>query len=94
MEKIFVSHSVGPSKLDLLLAEAPQLTDIGREKVCLIIDIAKCRKLLGQKALTGRQFTILYDSTRMELQQWLGNLELAVEQHRIREELARLGGVL
>jgi hypothetical protein len=43
------------------LAGAPELSDENKERVCMIEDIAKLRKLLGAKPLTADQFYGFYD---------------------------------
>lgn len=77
MENIFISHSVGPSKLDLLLAEAPDLSDESKEKVILIIDIVRLAKLLGGPPPKPKEFYDLYDSPLYHLQQHQHDLQVA-----------------
>jgi hypothetical protein len=43
------------------LAGTPDLSDENKERVCIIEDIAKLRKLLEVKPLTAAQFYELYD---------------------------------
>lgn len=46
---ITVPTEVGPSKLDKVLASCVELSDKSKEKVCIITDIARLKKLLGAK---------------------------------------------
>lgn len=77
MEKIFITHSVGPSKLDLLLADAPDLSEESKEKVILIIDIVRLAKLLGGPPPKPHEFYALYDSPLYHLQQHQHDLQVA-----------------
>ena len=57
----YVPTSVGPSKLDLVLAYCSELTDENKEKVCIITDIARIGRLLGNPPLSTENFYTLYD---------------------------------
>lgn len=57
----YVPTEVGPSKLDQILAEAPEMTDENKERVCIITDIARIGKLMGVKPMSAHNFYALYD---------------------------------
>jgi hypothetical protein len=59
----FVPTSVGPTKLELALAECKDLSDESKTKVCLIQDIVKIGKLLGVGIPSPEQFNWLYDQS-------------------------------
>ena len=64
MRKIinYVPTSVGPSRLEEILACAPDMTDQNKEKVCIITDIARLNKLLKHPEISVESFYILYDA--------------------------------
>lgn len=51
-----------------VLSELGILSEESKEKVCIIQDIAKVIKLMGQSPLTVDGFDMLYDSTISELE--------------------------
>lgn len=63
MENItcYVPTSVGPTKLDQVLAYCVDLVDDSKEKVCIIQDIAKLGKMLGHKPMTPENFYTMYE---------------------------------
>lgn len=75
MEKFFVPTHVGPSKLDLLLADAVELDDAQKEKVILLTDIGRLAKLLYTHQLTPKEFYDFYDRPLDELQQYQHDLQ-------------------
>lgn len=72
----FVPTHVGPSKLDLLLADAPPMTEENKEKVILIIDIARLGKLLGGPPMTPKVFYSAYDCPLHVLQHHQHDLQI------------------
>lgn len=75
MENIFITHSVGPSKLDLLLADAPDLSEESKENVTIIIDLIRLYKLMGF-TVTPRGFYKWYDEPLHQLQMMQHNLQI------------------
>lgn len=73
----FVPSNVGPSKLDLILADAPPMTDENKEKVILITDLNRIGKLLSGKTMTPQQFYEAYDSPIDVLQHHQHDLQIA-----------------
>jgi hypothetical protein len=57
----YVPTSVGPSKLDQVIACCPELSDESKTKVILIEDIARLYKLLGGPPLSPANFYALYE---------------------------------
>lgn len=72
----YVPKSVGPSKLDQVLAECPDLCDESKEKVILITDIARLGKLLGKPQLPPHNFYYLYDLNVTVLEAVQHNLQI------------------
>lgn len=72
----YVPTSVGPTKLELFLAEAPELTDEEKEKVILITDIVRLAKLLGDKAPTTEEFYHMYDQPKYLLEARQHNMQI------------------
>lgn len=64
----YVPTSVGPSKLELFLAQAPDLTEEEKEKVIIITDIARLGKLLGYGIPTTEEFYYLFDLPKYMLE--------------------------
>ena len=58
----YVPTSVGPSRLEEILACAPDMTDENKEKVCIITDIARLNKLLQHPEISVVSFYTLYES--------------------------------
>lgn len=56
-----ITH-VGPSKLDLVLAEAANLSDENKTKVIIITDLNRIMVLLGGKPMGPKTFDQAYDS--------------------------------
>ena len=59
---INVPNYIGPSKLDLFLADAPELSDEKKEKVGVIQDINRLGLLLGGKPMGVAAFYDAYDN--------------------------------
>lgn len=57
----YVPTNVGPSRLEEILAGAPEMTDENKEKVSIIQDIAKLGKLLCYKNMTAEHFYSIYE---------------------------------
>lgn len=79
-----ITH-VGPSKLDLLLAEAPELSDESKTKVIVIIDIIRLGTLMGAKPIKPREFYALYDADLHNLEATQHNLQVewnTIEYHK------------
>jgi len=57
----YVPTLVGPSRLEEILACAPDMTDENKERVCIITDIARIGKLLGNPPMSPYNFYTLYD---------------------------------
>ena len=57
----YVPTSVGPSRLEEILACAPDMTDENKERVCIITDIARIGKLLGNKPMSAHNFYTMYE---------------------------------
>jgi ribosomal protein S19E (S16A) len=74
----YVPISIGPTKLELALAQAPELNDESNTKVCIIQDIVKIAKTLGVKPPAPEQFDWLYDQSisMLEAIQHSGQVEL------------------
>lgn len=68
--------SVGPSKLELFLAQAPELTDEQKEKVVIITDIVKLATLLGYDIPTTEEFYRMYSLTKLMLEAKQYNLQI------------------
>lgn len=79
----YVPTSVGPSKLELFLAEAPELTDEEKEKVILITDIARLGKLLGYGLPTVDEFYYMFSLSKymLEAKQHNTQIEWNTKQH-------------
>ena len=57
----YVPKSVAPSKLEIVLSYCTELSDESKTKVCIITDIARIGKLLGNPPLSPHNFYTLYD---------------------------------
>lgn len=57
----YVPTAVGPTKLEKTLGFCTQLDDVGKEKVCVIQDIAKLLKLLNHKPIDTERFYAMYE---------------------------------
>jgi len=57
----YVPTEVGPSRLEEILACAPDMTDENKQRVCIITDIAKIGRLLGNPPMSTHNFYTLYD---------------------------------
>lgn len=68
MDNLLIPTHVGPSKLDLLLADAPDLSDESKEKVIIIIDIIRLYKLMRVR-VTPKGFYTYYDLNLRDLSQ-------------------------
>lgn len=58
----FIPTTVGPSKLDLLLADAPELSDESKTKVIILTDISRLGKLLSGNPIPPKAFYAAYDA--------------------------------
>ena len=58
----YVPTTVGPTLLQKTLEYCVNIGDVGKEKCCIITDVAKLRKLLGKPAITDQQFFAMYDN--------------------------------
>lgn len=65
------------TELTSTLAENHIISEESKEKVCIITDIVKLYKLMGQPAPTVEEFDHMYDGTILELQ--------ALEQRVLKE---------
>jgi hypothetical protein len=72
----YVPTTVGPSKLDLILADAPQLSDEKMLKVILITDINRLGKLITGKTLTPKDFYRAYELSVSELEQHQHDIQI------------------
>ena len=57
----YVPTDVGPTKLDEILAECPELSDESKEKLCIIQDIIKIAKALDKAPPTPWEFYYMYE---------------------------------
>jgi hypothetical protein len=57
----YVPTSLGPSKLAQVLAYCNKLDDESKQRVCIIEDIAKIGRLLGNPPISTENFYTLYD---------------------------------
>lgn len=82
----YVPTSVGPSKLDQILAEAPDMTDENKQRVCIIQDIAKIGRLLGNPPMTTHNFYTLYEMPILILEtiQHNAQVELNTYEYNVR----------
>ena len=64
----YVPTSVGPSKLDEVLAYCVNLEDESKTKLCIIHDLLKLGKYLSYNELTPKGFYKLYDKSILELE--------------------------
>lgn len=71
----FVPTHVGPSKLDLLLANAPELSDENKEKVTIITDLIRLYKLMGF-TVTPAGFYNWYEQPLYQLQSSQHDLQI------------------
>lgn len=85
MEKNYVPTTVDQSKLDLLLADAPELSDENKTKVILIINIEKVDRLLGSKPMSPKSFFNLYDTPIEYLKETQYNLQAMLNEKRYYE---------
>jgi hypothetical protein len=76
--KFFIPSNVGPSKLDLLIAQLhPQpLEGESATKLDIIVDVIRIGKLLGHPVPTPKEFYALYDAS-------LGYLEALQHQAQV-----------
>ena len=58
----YVPTAVGPTKLQVAMSYAVEIGDVGKEKCCIITDIAKLLKLMEKPAITPEQFFAMYDT--------------------------------
>lgn len=67
------------------LTGTPELSDENKERVCIIEDLARLRKLLGIKPFTTEQFYLLYDMSLSMLEAIQYNWQIewnTVEYHK------------
>ena len=57
----YVPKYIGPTKLDQVLAYCPELSNVNKEKVCVIADIAKLGKLLEMTPICTKTFDEMYE---------------------------------
>lgn len=57
----YVPKTIGPSKLDKVLSYCVTLSDEGKEKVCIITDIARIGKALMNPPMSAENFYELYE---------------------------------
>lgn len=82
----YVSTSAGPSRLEEILADAPDMTDENKQRVCIIQDIAKIGRLLGNPPMTTHNFYTLYEMPIpiLEAVQHNAQVELNTYEYNVR----------
>ena len=84
--KNYVPTSVGPSRLEEILACAPDMTDENKEKVCIITDISKIGTLLGNPPMSTLNFYTMYEMPLpiLEAVQHAAQAELNTFEYKMR----------
>lgn len=86
MEKTIIKslpNNIGPTNLELFLAEVPELTDEKKEKVIIITDIVRLAKLMKIPPPTAQEFDIMYDMPNylLEAKQYNAQIEWNTKQY-------------
>jgi hypothetical protein len=92
MRKIinYVPTSVGPSRLEEILACAPDMTDENKEKVCIITDIARLGKLLKHPEITPKNFYTLYETPIQVLEAIQHNFQVELNTNLYKQSVSSL----
>jgi len=82
----YVPTHVEPSKLDQVLAYCNNLSDEDKEKVCIIQDIAKIGRALGNPKMTTENFELLFEMPIVVLEhvQHAAQAELNTYEYKMR----------
>jgi ribosomal protein L7Ae-like RNA K-turn-binding protein len=72
----YVPTHVGPSRLEQALAEAPELSDESKTKVCIIEDMARLGKLMEYQPIDPETFDKLYDMSLGMLEACQHNMQI------------------
>jgi hypothetical protein len=86
----YVPTNVGPSRLEEILAGAPEMTDEDKQRVCIITDIAKIGKLLGNPPMTTHNFYTLYDMPIAILEAVQHNAQVELNTYEYKTRLSSL----
>lgn len=86
----YVPTSVGPSRLEEILACAPDMTDENKEKVCIITDIARLGKLLKHPEISVRNFYTLYETPTQVLEAIQHNFQAELNTHLYRQSISSI----
>ena len=84
----YTPTSVGPSKLDEVLAYCVDLDNVGKEKFCLLQDILKLGKYLCYREITPAGFYKLYDKSIEELEVMQHIMQAEYNTHTYRARVA------
>ena len=78
------------TKLDKVLAYCSELSDEGKERVCIIEDISKTGRLVGQNLITEKTFDKLYDAPIHLLEALQHNIQVELNTYEYKLRLASL----
>lgn len=83
----FVPAHVGPSKLDLLLTQLPDICDESKTKVAMLIDINRLTKLMHGKIMSPKAFYEAYDKSVEFLEMIQHNLQVEYNTNQYRNTI-------
>ena len=83
----YVPTSVGPTKLELALAQCSDLSDEAKTKICLIQDIVKIAKLMNISSPTAEHFDYMYDQSVSALEDMQYNAQIEFNTWRYRNNI-------
>jgi len=83
----FIPTTVGPSKLDLLLADAPELSDESKTKVIILMDIDRISKLTTGKPMSPKAFYDGYDCPLEYLERVQHDLQVSLNTAEYRARI-------